>query len=174
MALTTGTILAAVTAATSVGTTVHSVQQSRKADKARQRETVAQNRIQERRSQREKLDQIRQARIQAGLAQNVAAVTGIQEGSVEGIGSSVLSQLGTNINYIDQQMTDARFAMERGNKAAQLQSDAATYDAIGRVAGSAFTQFGGMADLEAIGKTSKVATAVPTPTFASHGFPYRN
>jgi len=169
-----GAITSAILAAVTVGTTVDSTIKARKAVKERQRETVAQNRIQERRSQREKLDQIRQARVQAGLAQNVAAVTGIQEGSVEGIGSSVLSQLGTNINYIDQQMTDARFAMERGNKAAQLQSDSATYDAIGRVAGAAFTQFGGMADLEAIGKTSKVATALPTPTFATHGFPYRN
>lgn len=169
-----GAITSAILAAVTVGTTVDSTIKARKAVKERQRETVAQNRIQERRSQREKLDQIRQARVQAGLAQNVAAVTGIQEGSVEGIGSSVMSQLGTNINYIDQQMTDARFAMERGNKAAQLQSDAATYDAIGKVAGAAFTQFGGMADLEAIGKTSKVATTVPAPTFATHGFPYRN
>ena len=169
-----GAITSAILAAVTVGSTVDSTLKARKAVKERQRETVAQNRIQERRSQREKLDQIRQARIQAGLAQNVSAVTGTQEGSIEGLGSSVLSQLGTNINYIDQQMTDARFAMERGNKAAQLQSDAATYDAIGKVAGAAFTQFGGMADLEAIGKTSKVATTVPTPTFATHGFPYRN
>ena len=144
-----GVITSAILAAVTIGGTVNSAVQARRADKAQKKQTRANNRIQERRAQREKLDQLRQARIAAAQAQNLGAVTGAENSSsTQGAVGSIGAQYGANVGYIDSNMQDAREAAFWGNRASSYMSDAATSGAVGSLAGAAFTQLGGMDDLQ--------------------------
>lgn len=144
-----GVILSTILAAVAIGGTVNQVVQGRRADKANKQRTRAENRIQERRAQREKLDQLRQARIAVAQNTNVGATTGTGESTgVLGANASTAAQYGANVGYIEANMGDAREAAFWGNRASSAATDAATSGAIGNLAGQAFTQFGGMADLQ--------------------------
>lgn len=133
--------------------TVSSAVQQRKAAKAERKATEAQNRIQQRRSQREKLDQLRQARIQAAIVANQAGVAGTAgSSSSEGMLSSISSQYGNNVNFIDQNMQDATASMFAMNEAAKYSTQANTSSAIAGLSMSAAGQFG---------KTANPAAATP-------------
>lgn len=144
-----GPVTASILLATTVGGTVNQVVQGRRADKANKQRTRAENRIQERRAQREKLDQLRQARIAVAQNTNVGATTGTGDSTgVLGANASTAAQYGANVGYIESNMGDAREAAFWGNRASSYATDAATSGAIGGLAGQAFTQFGGAAALE--------------------------
>lgn len=142
-------ITATILTATTVASTVNQVVQGRRADKANKKRTLAENRIQERRAQREKLDQLRQARIAVAQNTNVGATTGTGESTgVLGANASTAAQYGANVGYIESNMGDAREAAFWGNRASSAATDAATSGAIGNLAGQTFSQFGGAAALQ--------------------------
>lgn len=142
-------ITATILLATTVASTANQVVQSRRADKANKKRTLAENRIQERRAQREKLDQLRQARIAVAQSTNVGATTGTGDSTgVLGANASTAAQYGANVGYIESNMGDAREAAFWGNRASSAATDAATSGAIGNLAGQTFSQFGGAATLQ--------------------------
>lgn len=138
-------ILAAMTVTGTVGSVVMAEKSSDEANKA----TRARNRINERRAQREKIDQLRQARIAAGAATNTGANMGTGESSTtQGAVSSIMSQYASNVNLVDQSMTDARTAAYYETKASKSSSLGSTLGAVGNLSFQAFDTIGGAAQIK--------------------------
>lgn len=118
-----GLIAAAVT---TVVATVYSVQQQREAAKAQKKANEAQNRITERRNNKEKLDAIRKARIQAAQAANAGAVGGFGVDSTGSAGNvaSIGSQTAANVNFLTQNSQDSKTALQFSNASLDASTNA--------------------------------------------------
>jgi len=150
-------------AATVVGT-VMSYQQSRRAASAqedaaeaqRQRMTIEQN-MANLKVEKQKQEQIRRARSERGQVLNIGATTGTTQSSgVQGGTSSIMSQLGGNLSYMDTQQANAQKASIFSQRANAFQSQAAQHSANsqmwGQVASSAYGTFGGAQQFQQWGK----------------------
>ena len=145
-------LIAAVTV--SAVALVGNVVETRKAGKAQKRAIEVQQRQADIQASRDRYSAIRQARIQrgqveqAGVSGGVGGSSGVI-GAVGGLQSSLASELGTQGQM---QQLGARGSMF-AQKAADAQSNAAIYGAVGGFAGSIFTDLGGFKALAGKGKT---------------------
>jgi len=150
-------------AASVVGTAL-SYQESRKATAAqqdaaasqRQRMTIEQN-MANLKVEKQKQEQIRLARAERGQVLNIGANTGTTQSSgVQGGTSSIMSQLGSNLSYMDAQQANAQKASIFSQRANAFQSQAAQHSANsqmwGQVASSAYGTFGGAQQFQQWGK----------------------
>lgn len=154
-------LLAAALLATTVAATGVQIYQARKAEKKNEAAQEAQNRIQARRSQRERLDQLRRARVAAAEVSNTGAALGMGAGTsgFEGQVASVGAQYGANVAYANSNMRDASEAAFLAGSAARDTTRGATISAIGQLAMAGFTQFGGAGALT----STPQPTGTPTP-----------
>ena len=121
--------------AVSVGTGLASANEARKSRKASQRANEVQSRIQERRSQRERIQALREARIVNAQLDTQAAITGTQSSSaVQGASANIQQQLGTNLSFVEQIQGLQKQAQVYQQSAANAASRASTYNAIGNLA----------------------------------------
>lgn len=138
-------ILAAMATTGTIGSVVMAEKASDEANKA----TQARNRINERRAQREKIDQLRKARIAAGVAANTGANQGTgQSSTTQGAVSSIMSQYASNVNLIDQSMTDARTAAYYDTKSSSSSSLGSTLGAVGNLSFQTFDLINGTAQIK--------------------------
>lgn len=157
-------VLGYIAAAATVVGTVMSYQQSRRAADAqedaaeaqRQRMQVEQN-MANLKAEKQKQDQIRRARAERGEVINIGATTGTGSSSgVQGGASSVMSQLGGNLSYMDTQQSNANKASIFSQRASAFQSQANQYSANaqmwGQVANASYNTFGGKQQFQAWGK----------------------
>jgi hypothetical protein len=130
-------------------TTTASVAQQHRAAKKNKKASEASNRIQERRSAREKLDQLRQARIASAQQINAGAGLGMSAGTsgFDGQAASIGAQYGANAAFIDSNMADARESMINQNAAATRQSNASIYSGLSSMSMAGFQATGGFKGL---------------------------
>ena len=103
-----------------------------------------QRRAQSLRAARERVQAVREARIKEALVQQTAEGQGVATSSAPkgGVGA-IQSQLGTNINFIDQQEKIAKRTSQYLAKAATLQSIGSVVSAVGSAAGTYYDLKGG-------------------------------
>lgn len=156
--------------------TVVSSQQSQQAAKAQKQATAAQMEAQAAQqrgasvaAQRERIKTVREARIARAnvLAGGMGMGFGSDTSGIVGATSSIQSQMGSNIGYINQQETFAAQASEANRQAAGFtsqaighQAKAQQWQAIGSLASSAFGAQGGWARVFG-GNTFSQATPAP-------------
>jgi hypothetical protein len=115
-----------------------SIQQGRQSAKAQRKASDAQQRIADAQTAREKRGQVREARIRRAEVISQAEATGASGSSGEmGATSSIQSQLGSNLGHLNYVQGQAQYASRQLQQAAKFQSNAATAQAIGNVAGQA-------------------------------------
>lgn len=122
--------------------TVKQMQAAKKQDKAQKNAAAEQAKLQKAQAARERQQQVRDAVRKRAVIANNAAVQGIgQSSSAIGGQGSVASELGGNINYINQS-EQSNLAIGRYNSQAQSAGNqAATYGSVASLGFSAF-QFG--------------------------------
>lgn len=100
----------------------------------------AQRRIQQRQSQRERLEQIRQARVQGAQILQAGVNTGTQGASgIQGGLANVQTQSAGNISFLNQIESMQQSIQRRQEKAAQYAGIADTASALGNLALTAYS-----------------------------------
>lgn len=131
-------------AVVTVAATAYSVTEQSKAAKAQKRQQEVQNRVNERRNQYERQQNLNQARIQAAQVTNSAAVGGFGGSSADlGSVSSIGTQGAVNANFIDQNTQDMREAVAIGGKIADHMSNANIASAVASLSSLGMQTFGG-------------------------------
>jgi hypothetical protein len=129
--------------------TVGSIQQQQKAGRAQQRGQQLQQKIADAQARRERIQELRRARI--ARAQATAQQSGTSGGlaSSQSIGtqSTISSQLGANIAFSNQQSATARQITAANIDATKATTRAGVFDAVGNVSNQAFNQLGGYDEL---------------------------
>ena len=116
------------------GTTAQVVQ-SRKAEKAGKRAAKVEQRRADVQTARERMKQVREARIKRAQVQQAAANTGAEGSAVIGAVSSIQSQETQNISFLDQVQGLSRQASIFRQQQAGYQSDAQTAGAVASLGG---------------------------------------
>lgn len=143
-----------------------SYSQQKKAAKEQKKAQEAEKRASSVEAARARMEQIREARIRAARikAQAGAEGTGMVSSGIAGALSSIGSQTGANIGAINVQQGFANEATAALQRAASAQSKAATWQQIGQVSGSIFSDLGGFTSIFG-GNTSKPAVKQKTWEF---------
>lgn len=137
-------IIAAVALGVTAISTIASINASKKAAKDERRARAAQIAIEEARAKRERAQQIREARIKRAAIVASAEASGASETSAAvGGAGSVQSQLGSNLSFLDFQTSKQREVNTALNSAASNRSRANTFNAIGGLSGTIFSDAGG-------------------------------
>lgn len=158
-----GPAAAPIMAAATVIGTAYSIYQGRQAQKSqeeaaeaqKQQATVEQN-MANLKAEKQKQQQIRTARTERAEVLNLGATRGVQGSSgVAGGMSSIQSQAGANLGYMNQQQGMSNSASLWGMRSADAQSRANKYQSSSQMwgqVGSAAGQLGGYSALQSYGK----------------------
>lgn len=139
-------------------------QQGQKSLEAQKQAQQAQSRAAQVAAQRERLQAMREARIKRAQILSSAGVQGVSGSGVQGSVSSIGSQLGANIGYMNVQEGFAQAASMANQQAANAMSSAASWQAIGGLAGKAFDASGGFTTIFGGNTTQKTNTSkIKTP-----------
>lgn len=137
------TLIAAISAGTSVASAVGQYRSGQEAAAAQEKAQEAQSRATQVSAQRERLQALREARIKRAQIQSLAGVQGVGGSGVQGAVSSIGSQLGANIGYMNVQEGFAQQASQANIQASQAMAEGATWQAIGGLAKQVNTIFSG-------------------------------
>lgn len=130
--------------AATVAGTIGSVLSASAAAKQQQKAIQAQSSMAANQTTREKLQQVRQARIAAGAVQQAAETQGVGTSSAaQGGQGSIFSQANSNISFLDQQQYTANIASKALGRANALESQAAIFSGAASVGESIFSASGG-------------------------------
>lgn len=142
MAIST-TALAVASFVVGAASAYNQYQQGQKSLEAQKQAQQAQSRAAQVAAQRERLQAMREARIKRAQILSSAGVLGVGGSGVQGSVSSIGSQLGANIGYMNVQEGFAQQASQANIQASKAMSSAATWQAIGGVSQNIFQSQGG-------------------------------
>lgn len=137
------TIIAAASLAIGAVSAYNQYQAGQDAADAQKKAQQAQSRSAQVAAQRERLAAMREARIKRAQILSSAGVQGVGGSGVSGATSSIGSQLGANIGYMNVQEGFAQAASKANQQAANAMSSATNWQAIGGVAQNIFQSQGG-------------------------------
>ena len=139
-----------ILAGTAVVSTVSSIQQSKKASSALQRAEALRQKQADRQNRLQKIKQLRQARIARGQAEAAqSGVSGGAQGSQAlGVGSTIQSQLGSNLGFLNQSQGINNQISQANISSVGAQSNSQIYGAIAGASSTIFNEkYGGWKEL---------------------------
>jgi hypothetical protein len=126
--------------AVSIQQNKQSQKETKKANKAAQRQSQAE-------AARSRKQQIRQARIKRGQLESVGALTGTQGSSSQvGAAGSIQTQLGSNLSFLNTSVANQNSMFKHNQKAADFSGNANAAQGVASLASSFSGSFGGAPD----------------------------
>ena len=138
-----------ILAGTAVVSTVSSIQQSKKASSAQQRAEALRQKQADRQNRLQKIKQLRQARIARGQAEAAqSGVSGGAQGSQAlGVGSTIQSQLGSNLGFLNQSQGINNQISQANISGIKAQDRSNVFGAVASISGDIFETQGGYKEL---------------------------